>query len=129
MELVPIITTLLTYGVIILSTLIIISYTVSKYRNTANVKISSVQYEEPGRRIIRRKMNDAQVRILADKEEIKQNILKYTSKEKAKVKSGKIHPKNLLTVINSPQKSRYEVLNERKTHTKLQNIYSVIGNF
>jgi len=71
MEIIPIISTLLAYGFIFLAAVVLISFTISKYRKIKELKIIPIENEEISKQIIKKKINEAQVRIIADKQEIR----------------------------------------------------------
>lgn len=126
MELVPIITTVLSYGIMILSLVVIVSYSISKYKSTAAAaKLVPVEDETAAKQIIRQKMNEAQVRIIADKEIIKKGNISYLSQKTEKVSAAD----RKVTVLNNKRPTRYEIINERQPGPAMNNIYSYSGNF
>ncbi len=124
MEIVPIISTLLAYGFIFLVAVVLISFTISKYRKNKEPKIVPIEDEDISKQIIKKKINEAQVRIIADKQEIKKAAAEIQSSETPRKKN----PERKVTVINNIKPSRYEVINERKNYMSVSDGFSYFGN-
>ncbi|NLT49368.1 MAG: hypothetical protein GXX85_00435 [Ignavibacteria bacterium] len=124
MEIIPIISTLLAYGFIFLAAVVLISFTISKYRKIKELKIIPIENEEISKQIIKKKINEAQVRIIADKQEIR----KITAEKQHSEIPRKKNTERKVTVINNTKPSRYEVLNEHKNYMSVSGGFSYSGN-